>query len=348
MSKKNNNAVKNTDKTLQDASPGEMLSAQRKKLDIDEKDAAESLKITISRLRSIESDDYRDLPSETYVRGYLRNYGRLVDVDEHTLIDAYDRIRSGSEPAELGLTTDDVVPVNHHKQWWFVYVVLVILVMFWVASYWLFGNTSDEKGASVLNSSSTSSLAASNEGSDLAALSAATVSSIEVGDDNVPSSGQIQETPKTNADFALVDNSDNKQGLVEEPPATQEPSAIPQPSNEQAIVVSKVTAAELVKSVIAEDQKRLEQDTPPVTIVSSGDTLNFGFENDCWVKVSDSTGTVLFAGLQKAGTALALNGKAPFRVIVGNVEGTSLVYNGEPVQLSAESNRKSARLQVGG
>ena len=72
------------------------------------------------------------------------------------------------------------------------------------------------------------------------------------------------------------------------------------------------------------------------------------FDNDCWLKVTDAVGDVIFAGLQKSGTQLSLSGKAPFRIIVGNVEGTSLVYNGEPVQLSAQGGSRSARLQVGG
>jgi len=115
-------------------------------------------------------------------------------------------------------------------------------------------------------------------------------------------------------------------------------------SSEQAIVVSQLTASELVKSMQAEEKEQTEA----AQKVIEGDTLQFGFSNASWIQVIDSTGTVLFKGLNKPGAELALNGKAPFRVVIGNVEGTSLVYNGESVSLDAPKGKNTLRLNLGG
>ena len=88
-------------------SPGEMLAAERKKLGLRQEEVAESLKITASRLKAIEQNNYSDFPSETYTRGYLRNYARLVNLDEKVVIDAYGGVNAtggGAETAEATLS----------------------------------------------------------------------------------------------------------------------------------------------------------------------------------------------------------------------------------------------------
>jgi cytoskeleton protein RodZ len=333
--------------------PGEILAAKRKKLGMDEKEAAESLKISVSRLRSLEASDFSDFPSETYIRGYLRNYGRLLKANEQEVMDAYEQSRP-SEFLEAANHEDAqavLVQNNAHKQWWLVYVVLVTLVLLWVLSYWLLGSGQDDRDVSLtpfseLNSSDTSS------GDGEAPLGMPQVNSdnfqlpitLETNTNKVQSgtTDPNEKTSEENISSPDDDNSQPQENLLETKKEIISDTTAENTS--EPIVVSKVTAAEVVKSVQAEDQKKLEQ----ATLAQQGDTLTFGFDNACWIKVTDSTGKVIFVGLQSPGSQLSLNGKAPFRVVIGNVEGTTMVYNGVPVQLTAEAGRKSINMRVGG
>src|SRR5690606_31414497 len=64
------------------------------------------------------------------------------------------------------------------------------------------------------------------------------------------------------------------------------------------------------------------------------DRLQVTFGGDCWVEVRDAAGEQLFQGQQRAGSQLALEGEAPFRVTLGNAAAVSaLQFNGETLSL---------------
>ena len=88
--------------------PHEYLADARKQKGIEERDAADALKISVVRLRSIEAGEYSAFPSETYVRGHLRKYSRFLAVDEEIVVNAYN---SAHPP-----TFDFVNPENNAKE----------------------------------------------------------------------------------------------------------------------------------------------------------------------------------------------------------------------------------------
>ncbi|MFT7492015.1 MAG: cytoskeleton protein RodZ, partial [Pseudohongiellaceae bacterium] len=57
--------------------------------------------------------------------------------------------------------------------------------------------------------------------------------------------------------------------------------------------------------------------------------------------------TVMFVGLKASNSTLSLSGEAPFNIIFGNVEGSSLIYNDMPVLLEPPANGRPLRLVVG-
>ncbi len=330
--------------------PGKILASERKKQGVNEEQAADALKITLSRLKSIESDDFKGFPSETYVRGYLKNYCRFLNIDETAVLDSYTSINPPADPfsQESHEQGHSAHPSNHHKSWLVVYVVLVLLFLLWALSYWFLGSAKDTVEIPVHNDLPEEVVSAfeNNSESDGNSVSASPISSIEAD------SGVEEEQLSRLEDVELLDEAleqapETEEVLPQEEQLIEKSPAEQQVVVEQPIIVSKITAADLVKTMRLEEEP-VEPKVGATTLVVEGDTLSFNFENPCWVKVTDVTGKVIFQGLQQSGSQLAVNGKAPFRVVVGNVEGTSLVYNGEPVQLNARSDGKALRLQVGG
>ena len=59
-------------------SAGENLRSAREKYGLTLDDVAAELRLSAYQIRALEEDRYDDLPGETYVRGYLRAYSRLV------------------------------------------------------------------------------------------------------------------------------------------------------------------------------------------------------------------------------------------------------------------------------
>lgn len=84
--------------------------------------------------------------------------------------------------------------------------------------------------------------------------------------------------------------------------------------------------------------------------VSFIDSLFVSAEEECWIKVTDGAGGTLHAALMSPGESLSLSGLAPFKVVVGNVQGVSLNFNGEQVNLDSYQSRQSrvAVVKLGG
>ena len=132
------------DPPIQEKTPGAMLQAMRKQQGKSAEDVALALKISKHRLRSIEADDFGDFPAETYVRGYLKNYGRLLNIDEIALMSAYEKIQV--KEYDIGLQENREIPPNPEgksRRLWLIFAILIIVVTLWAAAYWLLGDVNE-------------------------------------------------------------------------------------------------------------------------------------------------------------------------------------------------------------
>ena len=70
---------------------GECLRRKREELNISIKDVSEKLKIKIGYLENLEESNYKKLPPDVYVKGFIKSYARLVGLDSEKMISVYDR-----------------------------------------------------------------------------------------------------------------------------------------------------------------------------------------------------------------------------------------------------------------
>ena len=77
--------------------PGQLLKAARKAKDLPEKEAEERLNWAPGYVDVIERDDYQALRSPAFARGYVKAYGRLVELDEEQLLATFDQLRDSIE-----------------------------------------------------------------------------------------------------------------------------------------------------------------------------------------------------------------------------------------------------------
>lgn len=78
----------------------EKLVECREKAGLDIEQAAEELHLSAHILRALEKEDFAHLPEPPYVRGYLRGYAKLADMDARQLIRTYEALR-GANPDEI-------------------------------------------------------------------------------------------------------------------------------------------------------------------------------------------------------------------------------------------------------
>ncbi|WP_081686837.1 RodZ domain-containing protein [Chitinilyticum litopenaei] len=68
-------------------SPGAALRVGRELQGWSQAQVAEQLKLSVHQIQALESDDFAALPGNTFVRGFVRNYARLLNLDAQALLD---------------------------------------------------------------------------------------------------------------------------------------------------------------------------------------------------------------------------------------------------------------------
>jgi cytoskeletal protein RodZ len=72
--------------------PGVMLKAAREQLEISQREAADLLNWMPEYVGIVERDEYTALRRPSFARGYVKAFGRLVELDESILMAAFDAL----------------------------------------------------------------------------------------------------------------------------------------------------------------------------------------------------------------------------------------------------------------
>ncbi len=323
--------------------PGELLRLAREKRDWSQAEVARKLNLTVSSLNHVETGAFDKLPGHTFARGYIRAYAKLMDLDQATLVDAFDRYTGthakGSDVHSLG-RIEEPVRLSHNILRG-VSLLLLVAVVGGGFVWW------QDQG--------------SLRGKDLAkiALEHVEVESadgttqihpLDEPEDQAVTAGQQPES----APLPLA------QGATEEPAATGEQApATPAPAQqapEQPVAsVPAATPAPVAPATAAPPAAAPAPAVPaaavaasePVAVPAGSGKVSIQFTADCWTQVSDGNGKVLFSAIKRKGDNLELTGKPPFAVRLGFARGAQVSYNGQAVDVAPFTSGETARLKLG-
>jgi len=71
---------------------GHYLRSAREARGIDLRDAAQHTRISITFLKALEEEDFSRLPGPVFVKGFLKNYGKFLRLDEAEVIKKYEEL----------------------------------------------------------------------------------------------------------------------------------------------------------------------------------------------------------------------------------------------------------------
>ena len=72
-----------------DPSAGDLLRDERLRRGLNEEEISDQLHITKHYLKSLEANDYGRLPSAVFIKGYLKNYAELLELDPDRILSLY-------------------------------------------------------------------------------------------------------------------------------------------------------------------------------------------------------------------------------------------------------------------
>lgn len=293
---------------------GGALHIAREKQGLSLNDVASKLKISNKQIEAIESDNFAALPESTIVRGFIRNYAKLLKLDAEPLLDAYNVLVPSKEPLAFTIKPSSNMKVSGYKKpKTGRYIALAVLLVFILAA-WLFYQHYIEKP------SPTSPIADTDKSEPLPqqALPAA-----ERAAEPAPTTEIILPAAGENANPAPT--SDSPQSLNTQP-------ATPAPSP------SATTNAQLI----------LDPTAPVVAPEASKNfmRLEIGASQETWVSVKDKSGKEIYNKIVFPGSRQTLEAEPPLDVVFGNAAGANLTVDGKPVDLAPHTRVNVARLKL--
>jgi cytoskeleton protein RodZ len=120
------------------ATPGATLAAARQAHGLSVTDVAEQMRISPRQVAAIESGRYGELPGAVFVRGFVRNYARLLKLDPVPLLHALEPELSGEVPLrahEIAGTLPVTTRRHHRPSWWLGAAAAVIAIAAALAAY---------------------------------------------------------------------------------------------------------------------------------------------------------------------------------------------------------------------
>jgi cytoskeleton protein RodZ len=90
------------------SSAGALLALERKRQGIEVVDICDRLYISPLQVQALEDDDYAKLPGATFIRGIIRNYAKLLQIDPQPALDAYAQVKTADAGSAIAVPTHNI------------------------------------------------------------------------------------------------------------------------------------------------------------------------------------------------------------------------------------------------
>jgi cytoskeleton protein RodZ len=332
------------------AGPGAVLGEERRRQGLSLGDIARQLKLSVRQIEALERDDYAMFAGLVFVRGFLRNYAKLLQLD---LEEAIARLPGAGAASSAPVAAEEApAPTQSPRAariplGWLVgagiFAVLVIAAIYEGRQHKGAPSQPVQPAGTLINphpDSPPAGLASPSAPAqetpaasvDLALSASAAVAPAATAAAVRP--GQPAPGPPPIADASLVADSARPQvaspipaappGAAATPPAA--PAAAPTAPPTPAATAAPTPSAEGPSAQTAAGQLRLK------------------FDAEAWVEVKDASGKVLFSRLGSPGSEQSIQGRAPLQVVVGNAHAVQVTYQGRIVDLAPHTRIDVARL----
>lgn len=287
----------------EDASIGELLRVTREKASYSIGYVSAHTHLTEQIIIALENDEHEMIASPVYVKGYIRSYAKLLELDIEPLLGQQQSASciecvtpQVKKPKKVRSSGADPVVI-----WSSVTVVALLAGL--LLTWWFHHDDSDPV--------------------ELAAV----VDQF----DNAASHGEREGK----AQASIAPNSEQNQphtvglGSVDPKHISDKPNATFQPDD--ALPIPEVTQ----DSSTTTNESQSHSESP----VSSDDTekvrITVRYNEESWTEIFDARKRRLLHGLIQPGATRVISGQAPFNVFLGNSPGVELEINGKPFDHSA-------------
>jgi len=340
--------------------PGARLAEARAALKLSGADVARQLKLSVAQVEALESGQFDSLPGPVFVRGFIRNYARLVKLDPDDLLRAaaHSLPRHAPRP-EVPLSQDIPFPSGRPRRWrkyaWFAAVLVAA-----AAAYEFFVSREETvvtthpievTPPALLRERPKEERPLAGTGAepsvDKVAIEGEARAAATRGEP--PAEAVDKATPKTEAAKTGAERPAKAATIASAPvkaaataPAPEKvavagAAAKPAPSPDAAAPVPEAKGA-------GAPARAGSADAPAASPAERRVTLEF--EDESWVEIRDRDGKLILFQLNLPGTRQVVRGLPPLSFVIGNAHGVRLTYDDRAVDLERHTKTDVARLTL--
>ncbi|MGI2179389.1 RodZ domain-containing protein [Shewanella frigidimarina] len=298
---------------------GAILKAAREAKGLSLETVATQLHLRPKIINDLENDIFVNIASTTYVRGYIKNYARVVNAD----INQIQQCLSHQLPEIVAPAMQSFSRKTTHQArnsrlnlvtYLIVAVLIAMLVLWWVQKSSLLTNID---------------------------LSQPTVEEI-AAESNMPEPQQIIRSGSVQSSGNGLDNEGNVSATdVANQAAIEAEDKLIQTAQDAATASQSLPASSVVEST-----NIVSSSTADTSLASAESVLTIELTGDCWVNVTDANGKVMVDGVKNAAQRIEVRGIKPFKVILGAPQVASISLDGNNVSLAEFANGRVARLTL--
>jgi len=289
--------------------PGGVLAAERERQGLGAADIAQRLHMSVAQVEALERGEYAKLPRGTFLRGFVRNYAKLLGIAPGALLPLLAETAPREKAPDIVVPTQNIRfdplgdrfsnPYVKAAALAFVAVAIAFAGMYW----WLFIKPTP------------------------------------------PGSGArkpAEPQPPATAPEVVVEKRATPPEPAKEAPKSRAERAEAAKAETAKAQLAKAEAAK-AEAAKAEAAKTAVEKT---VVGTGGSVLKFVFKGQSWVEIRDSKGRVLLSKLNAPGSEAEISGKPPFNVVVGNAPEVQLFYNDHEFDLEPHTKVAVARFTV--
>ena len=294
---------------------------------------ANKLRLSAATLQAIELNRYEDLPEPIFVRGYLRAYARLLEMDQKLLVAEYNRLVD-----TLGPVITPTTRVRRQRRARASYLrgttALFVVAMVLLFGFWWYSRLKHD----VPTQSQTAFPESGQPASPASVLPPPQIDSQNLGPRPVaalppdsPSQSPASEAAEESVAVVKPVPSMGETAaaaepalpLVSESPVTANANAVVQRRDEKATVEPAVTDLPIAPLASSGHGRLVRASRAP----TGEDVLDIKANNESWAEVVDANGYQLLYYPLRPGMVRRLQGQAPFQVFLGNAPAVDLILN---------------------
>ena len=289
---------------------GEILHNKRKEIGLSLDEITEKLNLDSYLIELLENNDYEKFKVETYLKGYLRAYAKVLGIDGDRIIKLYKESNPEKEPEIL----PDVKPKNQKNSGdrsvkLFSYILgltIALSMLIWYQKNIMIKPDVNENY----------------------------IGNIELNKNN--------EINGVDTSYKIIIHSDYWQWPIDNISERYRESG----SNDQSKSLKNEKIQDELKEDVIQEQVLETEESPVYETQQSADTVVLDLRGDSWVEVYDREGNRLFLDLARGGKNYIINGNSPFDILLGAANEVSIEFNGSVVNIEPYTRYGIARFTL--